>query len=114
MITVIDLTPIINALIAFLAVVIVYYLIPWLKSRTNAEQRKDIYEWVRIGCMAAEQLYNTGMIADRKAYVLDYLAQKNLKIELTEIEKMIEAVVLEINKDWTEEGAKDADRTSRG
>ncbi len=99
----IDLTPMINALIALLGVVVVYYAVPWLKGRVSSQQRYEVQEWVRIGCMAAEQLYNTGMISDRKAYVLDYLAGKNLKIDLTEIEKMIEAMVLEINRVWTEE-----------
>ena len=104
----IDLTPLINALIAVVAVVITIYVIPWLKSRTTAVQRENIQEWVKIGCAAAEQLYNSGKIQDRKTYVLQFLTRKKLKVNTDELDKMIEAAVLEINKEWNNE-ANDRD-----
>lgn len=105
----IDLTALVNALIAVAALLITSYLIPWIKSQISEQQQEEMLELVRIGCMAAEQLYNTGMIADKKAYVIDYLAQKKINVNLVDVEKMIEATVLEINKEWS----KDADGTSR-
>lgn len=96
----IDLTPIINAFMAVIAVAITVYLLPWMKSRITEQQRENIQAWVKIACAAAEQLGNTGKIEDKKQYVLDYLAQKNLKLDLTELEQLIEAAVLEINKMW--------------
>ncbi len=95
----IDLTPIANAIIAVVAVAITVYLVPWIKSQTTEKQREEINAWVKIAVQAAEQLYKgSGRGPDKKQYVLDFLAQKNLKIELTELDKMIEAAVLEINK----------------
>ncbi len=95
----IDLTPIANAIIAVVAVAITVYLVPWIRNRTTAAQREEINAWVKIAVQAAEQLYKgSGRGPDKKQYVLDFLAQKNLKIELTELDKMIEAAVLEINK----------------
>ena len=68
----IDITPLLNALIAVAAVLITVFLIPWIKSRTTTAQRENIQEWVKIGCAAAEQLYNSGQIQNKKAYVLQY------------------------------------------
>ena len=98
----IDVTPLANALIMVLAVLITVYLIPWIKSQTTEKQRKEVEAWVKIACAAAEQLYHTDMIQDRKQYVIDFLAKKNLKINPDELDKMIEAAVLEINKEWAE------------
>ncbi len=105
----IDITPLINALIAVAAVLVTVYLIPWLKSRTTAAQREEINAWVKIGCAAAEQLYNSGQINNRKAYVLQFLAQKELKVNMDELDKMIEAAVLEINREWADNEATDGE-----
>lgn len=95
----IDLTPIANAVIAVVAVAITAYLVPWIRSRTTAAQREEINAWVKIAVQAAEQIYRgSGKGPERKQYVLDFLAQKNLKIDLSELDKMVEAAVLEINK----------------
>lgn len=64
---------------------------------------------MKIGCAAAEQLYNSGKIQNKKFYVTQFLEQKNLKVNADELDKMIEAAVLEINKEW----AKDGNRTGR-
>lgn len=97
----IDITPFFEAVMALVAVLITVYLIPWIKSRTTEQQREEINVWVKIAVQAAEQLCNSGKLGnkeEKKQYVVDFLAQKNLKIELTELDKMIEAAVLEINK----------------
>ena len=105
----IDITPLLNALIAVAAVLITAFLIPWIKSRTTTAQREDINAQVKIGCAAAEQLYNSGQIQNKKAYVLQFLAQKKLKVNTDELDKMIEAAVLEINKEWADNEATNRD-----
>ncbi len=95
----INLTPIVNALLAVLAVLITVYLIPWIKSQTTEKQREEINAWVKIAVQAAEQLYKgSGQGEQKKQYVLDYLASKGFTIDADSIDKMIEAAVLEINK----------------
>lgn len=42
------------------------------------------------------------MIQGKKQHVMDFLSKKNLKINPDELDKMIEAAVLEINKEWAE------------
>lgn len=61
----IDITPIVNAVIALLAAGVSVFLIPWIKSKTTDAQRKELLEWVKIGVAAAEQLYE-GRAAARK------------------------------------------------
>ena len=52
-----DITPIVNAVIALAAAVVTAVLIPWIKSKTTAAQREEINAWVRIAVTAAEQIY---------------------------------------------------------
>lgn len=96
----IDITPIVNALMAVIVVLITVYLIPWIKSRTTEQQRQEINAWVKIAVMAAEQLYKgAGQGKQKKQYVLDFLAGKGLTLDMDMINNMIEAAVLEINKE---------------
>jgi quinol-cytochrome oxidoreductase complex cytochrome b subunit len=37
----IDITPVINAVIAIIAAVITAFLVPWIKSKTTEQQRKE-------------------------------------------------------------------------
>ena len=48
----IDITPVINAVIALLAAGVSVFLIPWIKSKTTDAQRKELLEWVKIGVAA--------------------------------------------------------------
>ena len=54
-------------------------------------------------------MYNSGQIQNKKAYVLQFLTQKKLKVNADELDKMIEAAVLEINKEWMGNEATDRD-----
>jgi predicted nuclease of restriction endonuclease-like (RecB) superfamily len=95
----IDLTPLFNALVAVSMAAITAYIIPWIKSRTTAEQQETANTWVKIAVQAAEQLYKgSGKGAIKKQYVLDYLESKGFTLDATSIDNMIEAAVLELNK----------------
>lgn len=94
-----DLTPIMEAILALVAVLITYYLIPWIKTKTTAEQRAEINAWVKIGVMAAEQLFvGVGRGAEKKAYVMEFIQSKGYHIDTTELDKLIESAVLAVNK----------------
>ena len=95
-----NLTPILMALLILVAVLIICYLIPWVKTKTTAQQRDNIYFWVQMACSAAEQLYKSGEGWKKKQYVLEFLHEKDLTVDEDELDKMIEAVVLEINREW--------------
>lgn len=93
-----DLTPVCNAFIALLAAIITAFFIPWLKSRTSAQDREAMLVWVDIAVAAAEQLYHNLNGAERKAYVLDFLAGKGYRINDQALGSAIEAAVLRLHK----------------
>ena len=90
----IDITPVINAVIALLAAGVSVFLIPWIKSKTTDAQRKELLEWVKIGVAAAEQLYKgQGRGEEKKKYVLEFLASMGFTVDEEAINAAIEAAV---------------------
>lgn len=99
-----DITPVVNTLIALIAAIITAFVIPWVKSKTTAAQREEIEAWVRIAVTAAEQIYSgSGKGKEKKKYVLDFLAEKNLKIDEESVDLMIESAVKNMNQAFGEE-----------
>ena len=94
----IDITPVINAVIALLAAGVSVFLIPWIKSKTTDAQRKELLEWVKIGVAAAEQLYKgQGRGEEKKKYVLEFLASMGFTVDEEAINAAIEAAVNQLN-----------------
>lgn len=100
-----DLTPVCNAFLALLAAIITAFVIPWIKNRTSAQDREAMLVWVDIAVAAAEQLYHNLNGAERKAYVLDFLAGKGYSINDQALNSAIEAAVLRLHKSL--EGRRD-------
>lgn len=90
----IDITSIVNAVIALLAAVVSTFLIPWIKGKVEAQKLEKIMDWVTIAVSAAEQIYNeSGMGEKKKQYVLDFLEDKGLTVDINSVDAMIEAAV---------------------
>ncbi len=85
----IDLTPILQALIGLLATVITVKLVPWIKARTTAQQQAMLGTAVDVLVYAAEQLYGAGNGDEKFQYVADRLREKGLALDVD----MIEAAV---------------------
>lgn len=95
----IDLTPIINAVIMLIAAVISAFVVPWLKGKIEAQKLTQILNWVKIAVNAAEQIYNeSGMGEKKKEYVLNFLQQKGYTLDPEKIDAMIESAVYAIQK----------------
>ena len=93
-----DVTEIVKAFLVLLAAVVTYIVVPYIKSRTTAEQQQTINGWIRIAVAAAEQIYNgEGRGAEKKQYVLGFLSDKGFKLDETSLDAMIEAAVLQLN-----------------
>ncbi|MDL2206667.1 phage holin family protein [Eubacteriales bacterium OttesenSCG-928-N13] len=93
----IDITPIANAIIALIAAVISAFVIPYIKSKTDAERLEKINMWVTIAVEAAEQLYTgSGRGAAKKAYVVDFLNSKGYTLDPDSLDKLIEAAVFNL------------------
>lgn len=100
-----DITPVVNAVIALIAAVVTAFVIPWIKSKTTAAQREEINAWVKIAVTAAEQIYSgVGKGKEKKKYVLDFLAEKNLRIDEESVDLMIESAVKNMNVALGKEG----------
>lgn len=94
-----DITPVVNAVIALAAALITAFAIPWIKSKTASAQREEIEIWVKTAVTAAEQIFTeSGMGREKKAYVLKFLEEKNLKIDEESVDLMIESAVKNMNE----------------
>lgn len=93
-----DLTPIIDAVAKLCLVLITTFLIPWVKKRIDGEKLLEIRKWTMIAVEAAEMIYSgMDMGETKKAFVEEFLARKGFKLNADELDKLIEAAVLEMN-----------------
>ena len=93
-----DITPIVQAVFALVGVLMTSLLIPWIRSKTTAEQQEEIKQWVKIAVAAAEQIFvGQGRGEEKKQWGLEFLSKYNLKVDLDAIDAMIEAAVWELN-----------------
>lgn len=93
-----NITPIVEAVFLLIAAVITTIVIPYIKSRTTAQQQAEINAWVRIAVTAAEQIYRgSGRGEEKKAYVLNWLAERGITLDANRIDALIEAAVYELN-----------------
>jgi hypothetical protein len=83
----IDLTPIFEAILALLAALVTYKLIPWIKARTTAEQQSLLA--VKPLVYAAEQLYGAGKGAEKLDYVIKELEARGFTADRAAIEAAV-------------------------
>lgn len=92
-----DITPIIEAILGLLAAIITAIIVPYIKSRTTAEQQAQIDAWVKIGVTAAEQVFTgEGRGDEKKAYVIDFLKKHGYILDDERIDALIESAVFEM------------------
>lgn len=94
-----NITPIAEAVFALIGVVITVIVIPYIKSKTTAQQQAEINAWVKIAVAAAEQIYQgAGRGEEKKAYVLEWLEEHGIVVDEDRIDALVEAAVYEINQ----------------
>lgn len=94
-----DITPIVEAVIAVVCAVVTCVLIPYIKSRTSAQQQAEINAWVKIAVSAAEQIYTgSGRGEEKKAYVVKWLRDHGVTVDTEKLDAMIEAAVYELTQ----------------
>ena len=96
----IDLTPIIEALIALISSLITVFVIPkltkYLKEKLSAEQMSSLREWVKVAVTAAEQLYGSKTGQQKKEYVVSFLLSKGIVVNVDEVTALIESEVYKL------------------
>jgi hypothetical protein len=89
----IDITPILQAIISLAAALITAFLLPWLKAKLTESELVKIQAWVDVAVSAAEGIYKAGNGEAKKDYVLDFLENKGFSVDENELDKLIEASV---------------------
>lgn len=97
----IDLTPIIQAILALLAALITYKLVPWLKEKTTNEQRVYLKATLKTLVFAAEQLYGAGAGAEKLDYVICELKKRGFDADRAEIEATVNEFFGKISHETT-------------
>lgn len=93
-----DITNIVEAVFALIAVVVSAIIIPYVRSKTTAQQQAEINGWVRIAVAAAEQIYQgSGRGKEKKDYVLGWLYEHGVTINESKLDAMIESAVYDLS-----------------
>lgn len=95
----IDITIFITAVAGAIAGVFCYFVRPYIKAVTSAEQQAVLNEWVRTAVKAAEQIYKgSGRGTEKKKFVKAWLFAHNITFDECIIDAIIEAAVYELNE----------------
>lgn len=95
----VDITPIVEAVIGVVVAICSVFVIPWLKSKVSAEKMETYKVWVEIGVAAAEQLYKAADGAQKKLYVQSFLFDKGIKLDEYDLDNLIESAVLKLHNE---------------
>lgn len=103
----IDLTQIILAVITLLFGVLMRYVIPNIKAKTNANQMEIIRAAVKSAVYAVEQLYKSKPGQEKKQLVIEFLKEQGYILDDTQIENNINYLIEEIVKELNIEQKKE-------
>ena len=96
----VDLTPLLQALLALLAALVTGKLIPWINSRTTERQQANLTVLANTFVYAAEQVFGANKGAEKLAYVRAGLQAKGYDVDDKAVLAAIEAAVKQM-QDWT-------------
>lgn len=86
---VINLTPIVEAIIVLLGALITRRLLPMIKAKTSAEYQKKMLAVIDILVFAAEQLYGAGHGEEKLQYVEEELRERGFEVDRAAIEAAV-------------------------
>ena len=98
----VDITTIIEAVIALILALVTTFLIPWIKTKVSADKLAEVKKWVKIAVQAAEMMFEESGLGDiKKSYVKTFLEEKGYTYD-SSINVLIEAAVLELKAEGAE------------
>ena len=86
----IDLTPLLQALVGVLALVITRYFVPWLQAHTTAQQLAKIDYWHTVAVTAMEKAYGAGHGPEKLAGATEYLKGKGIIVDAKIVDSLIQ------------------------
>ena len=92
-----NITEIVTLVFRLVVLIATTFLVPYIRSKTTIEQQQKIKLYVKMAVQAAETMYqNHGAGAQKKQYVINYLAEHGFKLDGDELDVYIESAVLEL------------------
>jgi hypothetical protein len=91
-----DFTPIFEAIITIVSLVLTGIVIPYIKQRIGKEKTENLKKWVSVGVKAAEQIYGSKTGQTKKEYVVSFLLSKGIVFDVDEVEALIESEVYKL------------------
>lgn len=94
-------------IVSVISAMVSAYLIPYIKAKTNSEKYADLMDIIVVAVKAAEQTINGSGLGKVKktevvSFVSHWLAEKNIQISEAELDKLIEACVLNLKLEMKE------------
>ena len=87
---------VLKALAMILSLVITGILIPYIKSKTTAQERETLLKLIDSAVSAAEQMpvySGSGKGDKKKQYVMDWLRERGIDVEYSELTALVESAV---------------------
>lgn len=94
----IDITEILNIIIALFSAILTSFIIPVIKGRLSEEKREKLLFWTKIAVAAAEQIFGSKKGLEKKEYVVSFLLSKGIVFDVDEVTNLIESTVYELTK----------------
>lgn len=86
------------AVISLVGALITGLVMPYLKTKIDANRLIEIQYWVDVAVRGAEQIFNEPKMGEeKKQFVINFLSDKGIKITMAELNLLIEAAVKELN-----------------
>jgi hypothetical protein len=90
---------VLSIVLTLVAVLVTYYVVPWLRGRIGAQNMNTAMILVKAGVAAAEQIFSKPEQGELKyKYVVEFLKDKGITITEQELKALIEAAVYELNR----------------
>lgn len=88
-----DITPIVNAVVALVGVVITTILIPYVRGKITAAQAERTSQIIKTLVAAAEQIYGAGTGESKLAYVESMLGKYGIKVDAGNVSDTVRAQI---------------------
>lgn len=77
----IDITPVVEALLALVMALITGKMLPWLRERLDAERMERLEAACNVAVYAAEELYRAGHGDEKLSYAQEYLRGHGFEVD---------------------------------
>lgn len=96
----INLSPIMNALLALFAALVTAVIIPWVKAKIGNEKFVSLKAWVAVAVSAAEKLFDYSQAgSEKKAYVKQFIKNLGLDVDEDALDSLIESQVYKLSRE---------------